>query len=138
MGKLRTHEDTKVADLAKETVKKWKGDVAGQKKPEASGSATTTTTAANVGKATSPIVQKKESLDTVPKTTPIMNGTGKVENGPTGGTAAEKKPRNATSDGISKVHTNDKARDGSIILLYNAIVLESTECPLSALPVTNH
>jgi transcription elongation factor S-II len=128
VGKLRTHEDTKVADLAKETVKKWKTDVAGQKKPDTSGSTTTATAATNAGKPASPIAQRKGSLDTVPKVTPIANGAGKAEGGSASGGGGEKRPRNATSDGISKVHTNDKVRDGSIILLYNAIVLDSTEC----------
>ena len=35
VGKLRTHEDKHVADLAKETVKKWKNDVAAQKEKPA-------------------------------------------------------------------------------------------------------
>ena len=32
VGRLRTHEATEVSDLAKEIVKKWKGDVDEEKK----------------------------------------------------------------------------------------------------------
>lgn len=120
VGKLRSHEDKKVADIAKETVRKWKNDVSEQKKPDgasASGKAdvrpsATTTTAKNGAVAST----ATNHLG--------MNGTAKD-----GGLSENnKKPRDATSDGISKVQTNDKTRDGSIILLYNAIVLDSSEC----------
>ena len=120
MGKLRTHEDKKVADLAKETVRKWKNDVAGAKKPEEKTSASTTT-----GKPASPTLQTKASLEKAPTAGSVVNGA-KQENPTLKGTA--KKPRDANSDNISKVHTGEKTRDSSILLLYNAIVVDSDEC----------
>ena len=135
MGKLRTHEDKTVADLAKETVKKWKNDVAAQKeKPGATGGST------GEGARQNPVAQKtgtaKATSSTVPtKVGSAMNVTGTngiaethSSNATANGTATPAgKNRDATSDGIAKYLTEDKVRNGSITLLYNAIVLESTE-----------
>ena len=128
VGKLRTHEDKNVADLAKETVRKWKNDVAGHKKPDtpSSSTSTATTTIPSTGKAVSPVVPTKLSTENVPAVT-NGNGNNKTENGPAKTTTTVKKTRDANTDGI-KNPTGDKVRDGSIILLYNAIVLDSTEC----------
>ena len=115
---MRTHEDKKVADLAKETVRKWKNDVAGQKKPEEKALTATTSPA-------SPTLQTKTSVDKSPD---VANGDvnhEKRENGPPHGDV--KKVRDEKSDSISKVHTGEKTRDSSIILLYKAIVMDSTE-----------
>jgi len=137
VGKLRTHEDKNVADLAKETVRKWKNDVAGHKKPDTPSSSisTATTNASTIpstGKAVSPVVPTKLSTENVPA---VTNGNGniKTENGPT---TTVKKTRDANTDGI-KNPTGEKVRDGSIILLYNAIVLDSTECPPPPPPSTH-
>ena len=117
-----------MADLAKETVKKWKNDVAGHKKPEAS--TTNTTATAAPGKAVSPVAPTKISSDSVSTSTTIVNGAGKVDKGSTNIAATQKKDRNAKKDGIPGVITQDKARDGSIHLLYNAIVIDSDDCTL--------
>jgi transcription elongation factor S-II len=124
VGKLRTHEDKKVADLAKETVKKWKNDVAGHKdKPASASTSNATAKPAPVAKSSSPVVPTRlDSQTTAPASTP--NGTQSPANG-------SQKPRDANVDGISKVHTNDKIRDSCIILLYNAICSDSTECIFS-------
>jgi hypothetical protein len=42
-------------------------------------------------------------------------------------TLPSNKVRDANSDGIPKQFTNDKVRDGSITLLYNAICIDSSE-----------
>jgi hypothetical protein len=121
-------------------VRKWKNDVAGNKKPEpgaskgtggtASTTATTTTTAgatSTAGQSVSPVVPTKGLPEAGPTKSTIANGAVTAEDrGPSNDVA--KKDRNANLDGIPKVIVNDKVRDGSIILLYNAIVLESTEC----------
>jgi transcription elongation factor S-II len=132
VGKLRTHDDKNVADLAKETVRKWKNDVAGHKKPDTPSSSTSTatinaSTIPSTGKAVSPVVPTK--LENVPVVT-NGNGNNKTENGPAKTTTTVKTTRDANTDGI-KDPTGEKVRDGSIILLYNAIVLDSTECPPS-------
>ena len=129
MGKLRTHEDKEVADLAKETVRKWKNDVAGHKKPETGASSASSTTAATSKKAASPVVPAKVSSDAASTSTTVVNGV-KAESGSNNGAASEKKDRNVKTDGIPAVITQDKARDGSIHLLYNAIVLDSDDCTL--------
>jgi transcription elongation factor S-II len=122
VGKLRTHDDKKVADLAKETVKKWKNDVAGAK------SVPPTATGQTAG---SP-QKNAPTTNTTTTSSAIINGT-KVENiSPQPLTA--NKVRDASSDGIPKTFTNDKARDGSITLLYNAICLDSSECLYSLDP----
>jgi transcription elongation factor S-II len=120
VGKLRTHEDKKVADLAKETVKKWKNDVAGQKDKAAPAAPSTTTTKAGepVQTATSPVIPTKVASG---------SGTATPMNGVKTNDAEEKKARDATSDGISGYSVNDRTRDSSIVLLYNAICLDSTE-----------
>ena len=131
MGRLRTHEDKNVADLAKETVRKWKEDVAAMKKPDhshkpptAGGSATTagTTAASSATKPGSPSLVRKASVVDTPST---ANANG-VKTEP----ATAHKVRDAKTDGISKEITRDKTRDSSILLLYNAIVLDSTECKI--------
>lgn len=127
MGKLRTHEDKKVADLAKETVRKWKNDVAGHKKPDTATSSASSATAAASGKAVSPVASTKISSDP----TTLANGSVKAESGSSNVAPSEKKDRNAKKDGIPAVITQDKARDGSIHLLYNAIVLDSDDCTLN-------
>jgi transcription elongation factor S-II len=136
VGKLRTHEDKNVADLAKETVRKWKNDVAGHKKPDTSSSTSTATTTntstiPSAGKATSPVLPTKVSTENV---APVTNGSGniKTEGGPAKDTTTVKKTRDANTDGI-KNPTGEKVRDSSIMLLYNAIVLDSEECPSPAL-----
>jgi hypothetical protein len=134
-------------------VRKWKNDVAGNKKPEpgtskgTGGTASTTTTTATktdatstAGQAVSPVLPTKGSSEAGPTKSTIANGAVKTEDrGPSNDVA--KKDRNANLDGIPKVIVNDKVRDGSIILLYNAIVLESTECvplaPSLNLTITN-
>lgn len=98
--------------------------MAGQKKPEEKAVTATTSPA-------SPTLQTKTSVDKSPE---VANGAvnhEKRENGPPHGEA--KIARDSKSDSISKVHTGEKTRDSSIILLYNAIVMDSTECT-SALP----
>ena len=126
MGRLRTHEDKNVADLAKDTVRKWKNDVGGSKKPDGTASSATssaTTTAATAGKAVSATPAKLHS--------PVSNGAVKTEgttgsvNGPSPGKA--KPPRTSISDNIPKDHTKNKVRDGSIVLLYNSIALDRDE-----------
>ena len=131
-----------MADLAKETVKKWKNDVAGHKKPEGGGASTTTTTTtasttAVAGKGTSSTLPTKASSDTGAVRSAIANGIGKAENVPPDGGTKERRARDAKKDGLPTEITLDKARDGSIHLLYNAIVLHSDECSPSphVLPV---
>ena len=125
MGKLRTHEDKRVAELAKETVKKWKHDVAGQKKPDATPSSTSKA-AATAGAASGPSPPPTvASVTAQHRQGSISNGSVKEENS---NANAMKKNRDANTDGIPKEHTGDKARDGSIVLLYNSIALESSEC----------
>lgn len=111
-----------MADLAKETVKKWKNDVAAQK--EKPGSATTKAIPSQ--KASSPTLPTPVSSGTA---TPAMtaNGSVKAEN-VLPNSAGGNKVRDANSDGITKHPVDHKVRDGSIILLYNAICLDSTEC----------
>jgi hypothetical protein len=125
VGKLRTHEDKKVAELAKETVKKWKHDVAGQKKPE--GTPSSTSKAAGTAGATSGPSQPPTvaSVTAQHRQGSISNGSVKEENATAN---AVKKNRDANTDGIPKDHTGDKARDGNIVLLYNSIVLDASEC----------
>ena len=138
MGKLRTHEDKKVADLAKETVRKWKNDVAGHKKPETGASSTTSTTAAAAsGKAVSPVVPTKVSSAPASTSTTTANGAVKAENGSSNVAVSERKDRNSKKDGIPNVITEDKARDGSIHLLYNAIVLDSDHGTLRTYSISN-
>jgi transcription elongation factor S-II len=131
VGKLRTHEDKKVADLAKETVKKWKNDVGGHKKPDTGTSSASSTTATASGKAVSPVVSTKISSDPASTSTTLANGSVKADSGSSNVAPSEKKDRNAKKDGIPVVITQDKARDGSIHLLYNAIVLDSDDCTLN-------
>ena len=126
VGRLRTHEDKNVADLAKDTVRKWKNDVGGSKKPDGaapSTSSSATTTAATVGKAGSAPPAKLNA--------PVSNGAGKAEGtaGPLNGPspAKAKAPRTSISDNIAKDHTKNKVRDGSILLLYNSIALDRDE-----------
>ena len=119
-----------MADLAKETVRKWKNDVAGHKKPDTGTSSTSSTTAAASGKAVSPVVSTKISSDPASTSTTVANGAVNAESGSSNGAPSEKKDRNAKKDGIPGVITQDKARDGSIHLLYNAIVLDSDDCML--------
>lgn len=123
VGKLRTHVDKKVADLAKETVKKWKNDVAATKAAESA--PTTTKAAPSTGTTTVP----NKPAPTTAATATITNGA-KVEDATASksGSGLPNKVRDANSDGIPKQFTPDKARDGSIILLYNAICVDSSEC----------
>jgi transcription elongation factor S-II len=137
VGKLRTHEDKKVADLAKETVRKWKNDVAGHKKPETGTSSTTSTTAAASGKAVSPVAPAKVSSAPASTSTTTANGAVKAENGSSNVAVSERKDRNSKKDGIPNVITEDKARDGSIHLLYNAIVLDSDHGTLKTYFISN-
>ena len=116
VGRLRTHEDKNVADLAKDTVRKWKNDVGGSKKPEAASTATTGT--GKSGAATSPT-----------KASAVPNGAVKVEKSSNGGSDGKAKaPRTAVTDNIPKDPTGDKVRDTSIALLYNAVVLDREDC----------
>ena len=142
MGKLRTHEDKRVADLAKETVKKWKNDVAAQKeKPGAaagtggagnakqSSVATASLSAAAAAKGTSVTGPANAVASGSSAATATTQGTnGAATSSSTANGAGAGKTRDAKSDGIEKYLTGDKVRNGSITLLYNAIVLESTEC----------
>jgi transcription elongation factor S-II len=120
VGRLRTHQDKKVADLAKDTVRKWKNDVGGTKKPEGTAASTASSATAGKGGATSPT-----------KPNPgVPNGVVKTENpGSSNGAspAKAKAPRTAASDNIPKEITGDKTRDGSIALLYNSIALDRDE-----------
>ena len=125
MGKLRTHEDKRVAELAKETVKKWKHDVAGQKKPDGTPSASGKPAATGAATSRTSPPPTVASVTAQHRQGSISNGSGKKEENIN--STASKKTRDATTDGISKSHTGDKARDGSILLLYNSIVLESSE-----------
>ena len=153
VGKLRTHEDKHVADLAKETVKKWKNDVAAQKeKPVVAASASANaggnvkqsagTAAAAVGasKVTSPTgpgkgVSSASSSSTTTTTTQAgTNGMGTTTPSSLGNGAGTGKTRDAASDGIAEYLTEGIVRNGSITLLYNAIVLESTERTLPPPP----
>lgn len=111
-----------MADLAKETVKKWKNDVAAQKEKPGS----TATKATPSQKASSPTLPTPASSGTaIPATT--TNGAAKAESIPANG-AGGNKVRDANSDGISKHPMDHKVRDGSIVLLYNAICLDSLQC----------
>jgi hypothetical protein len=125
VGRLRIHEDKKVADLAKETVRKWKNDVSGTKKPEHASSSAGSS--GSTGKVGSPTISKT-GVDG--STTMTANGAVKQES------TGAKTNRDATSDRIPKDHTKDKTRDGGILQLYNAIVLDSAEC-MSPLPHTS-
>ena len=121
---MRTHDDKKVADLAKDTVRKWKNDVAGQKQPSTSSSTDTMAgPATSTAKTASSKLPTRDGLQNVPLKT--SDGAVKAEKS---APPATKKVRDAISDGISKVQVNEKTRDGSIILLYNAIVLDSEQC----------
>jgi transcription elongation factor S-II len=119
VGKLRTHDDKKVADLAKETVRKWKNDVAGQKDKPAS---TQPTKTASPVKSTGPVLPQAAQSFPVP----AASSNGKIKSESSASPA--KKARDATSDGISKSVVGEKIRDNCIILLYNAICLDSIEC----------
>jgi transcription elongation factor S-II len=130
VGRLRTHEDKKVADLAKDTVRKWKDDVAAAKKPDSSKAANATANAGAAGAVAvsgagnsgpASIARKASVVDT---SSSASAPSVKQANA----SAPSQKVRDAKTDGISKEITRDKVRDSSIILLYNAIVLDSTEC----------
>jgi transcription elongation factor S-II len=108
VGKLRSHENKKLAETAKDAVKKWKNDVA-QHKDKAPPAAASTAGA------------KPPSATT---STSAMNGPVKAEPPAAGGIS---KVRTALSDGVPNSITNDKARDGSIALLYNAICQDAID-----------
>lgn len=144
MGKLRTHEDKSVADLAKETVKKWKNDVAAQKeKPAATAGSTTDASRqstvipkSGTTKAMSPTAPTKVSSATNATGTFGVGETQSSNASVNGTTTPAGKNRDATSDGIAEFlpkGLEHKVRNGSITLLYNAIVLESTECMIPCL-----
>jgi transcription elongation factor S-II len=141
VGKLRTHEDKSVADLAKETVKKWKNDVAAQKeKPAATAGSTTEASRqstvipkSGTTKAMSPTAPTKVSSAT---NAPGTFGVGETQSSNAsvnGTTTPAGKNRDATSDGIAEFLSKDTVRNSCITLLYNAIVLESTECTVPCL-----
>jgi transcription elongation factor S-II len=116
VGRLRTHEDKNVADLAKDTVRKWKNDVGGSKKPEAA-----STASASAGKSAPATSPTKASV--------VPNGAVKVEKSANGAEDGKAKaPRTSVTDNIPKQPTGDKVRDTSIALFYNAIALDREEC----------
>ncbi|KAF8659275.1 hypothetical protein AX16_001850 [Volvariella volvacea WC 439] len=108
VGKLRSHDDKSVSDLAKEIVKKWKGAVERAKQKDGgSGAAGGGTTPKPANKPTN--TAKKPAA-----ATPGTPGT------PTSNSSA----RSAKTDGV-KASTGDATRDKCAELLYDALASDS-------------
>lgn len=120
VGKLRTHSNKTVSDLAKELVKKWKGEVDSAKSKTSSSAASTRTSEAGTP-------QPRPTVDTAARgpssvqspsaaspITPSANGTGVA--------------RSAKIDGIKGVH-GDTVRDKCIEMFYDALCIDSSAPP---------
>jgi len=114
VGKLRSHASKDVADLAKELVKKWKGEVDREKQA--------------AGRATPKAPARKGSLtpSTLSVTTPTLaSRNGSASHAAAGGSATSVAARTARSDGVKIATTGDKTRDKCIELIYDGLAADS-------------
>ncbi|KAJ7581131.1 transcription factor S-II, central domain-containing protein [Mycena floridula] len=100
VGKLRTHDNKEVADLAKDLVKKWKNEVGKDKQTTNKGG--------------------KPALAALKKAPAVASGTT-----PSTPTAPKFDARTAKTDGIDMSITKDDIRDKCIILIYDALAGDS-------------
>ncbi|EIN06825.1 transcription elongation factor [Punctularia strigosozonata HHB-11173 SS5] len=129
VGKLRSHANRDISNLAKEVVKKWKAEV--EKEKETRGSSATPSTPGGASTTAStpkpPPVRKASIASSVgappasPATTIASPTTYARTSLPTNGA-----PRTAKLDGISMDVTSDKTRDKCIELIYDALASDSS------------
>jgi len=113
VGKLRTHTEKEVQELARSLVKKWKNDVSASK----GGTAFVNTPGTNPS-------------NTIPSTKPTVAGSNGVVTKPCSNSSSStlntsSKERDAKGDGIDCQLTKDKTRDQCILLVYNALSSDS-------------
>ena len=100
VGKLRTHDDRRISDIAKTIVKKWKSDVSKKPKSNSTSQQPTPTSTTNNDNNDS---EEKPSIN-------IKNDT----------------PRSGKSDGVDFEKLDDKVRNTCLSLIYNAMVFDSS------------
>ncbi|KAK9235991.1 transcription factor S-II, central domain-containing protein [Lipomyces kononenkoae] len=111
VNKLRSHSEKKVSELVKSIIKKWKDEVTAQKVSSHSQSPTTSATTASK---TPPV--------TSPSSAPTPDVTAekpKVQRPPNGA------PRDVKTDGVKTDVYDDRVRNSSVMVTYNALASDS-------------
>jgi len=109
VGKLRSHGDKQVSELAKEIVKKWKTDVEAHKRTNGSHSANGKANPGRKNSSSSAAASKSASGSPAIPSPPVIKA----------------ELRTAKGDGISTVWTGDKTRDKCVELFYDALASDS-------------
>ncbi|KAH9895904.1 transcription elongation factor [Cubamyces lactineus] len=117
VGKLRQHASKRVADLAKEIVRKWKTEVEREKQASGGGAKAAANGKPPAKKSVSaPSASSAAATPTTPVTPTVSaSGSGSKLN----------ETRSAKSDGIKIEYTGDKTRDKCAELIYDALVFDS-------------
>ncbi|KAL1943598.1 hypothetical protein VTO73DRAFT_4043 [Trametes versicolor] len=115
VGKLRQHASKRVADLAKEIVRKWKTEVEREKQASGGGAK-----AASNGKTAAAKKSVSAGSNAATPSTPVT---------PTASTSGSgsklNETRSAKTDGVKIEYTGDKTRDKCAELMYDALVFDS-------------
>lgn len=111
VGKLRSHTDKQVSELAKEIVKKWKTDVEAHKR---SGQSSTITHSRSNN-------QPKKSSSSSAAASKSSSGSPAIPSP----SVSKPELRTAKGDGISTAWTGDKTRDKCVELIYDALASDS-------------
>jgi len=113
VGKLRSHADKQVSELAKEIVKKWKTDVEVHKRTNGSSQSSTM--------AHSRPNQPKKSSSSAAVASKSSSGSPAIPSP----SVSKPELRTAKSDGISTAWSGDKTRDKCVELIYDALAFDS-------------
>ncbi|KAK9366029.1 transcription factor S-II, central domain-containing protein [Lipomyces kononenkoae] len=112
VNKLRSHSEKKVSELVKSIIKKWKDDVTAQKASSHTQSPTTSATTANK---TPPVATTPSSVSP----SDVTAEKPRVQRPPNGA------PRDVKTDGIKTDLYDDRVRNSSLMVTYNALASDS-------------
>jgi len=121
VGKLRTHPSKAVADLAKELVKKWKGEVDRAKAKAAGGNSGSASASATPSSASTP-----QAVKPTLQTANLRRDSTASVRSPSVATPSSAAPvRSAKSDNVPTNILGDSIRDKCFQLIYDALASDS-------------